>query len=80
MSGIWQPLAVLAAVALAIGLRFIPALRGYQFTAWIIVAVVAGMIYPAQLLKVGDFDLRNKWLILFIVQAVMFGMGVVASA
>jgi BASS family bile acid:Na+ symporter len=36
---------------------------------------VAGMIYPAQLLKVGDFDLRNKWLILFIVQAVMFGMG-----
>jgi BASS family bile acid:Na+ symporter len=36
---------------------------------------VAGMIYPAHLLKVGDFDLRNKWLILFIVQAVMFGMG-----
>lgn len=75
MNPIWQPLAVLAAVALAIGLRFIPKLRGYQFTAWIIVAVVAGMIYPAQLLKVGDFDLRNKWLILFIVQAVMFGMG-----
>lgn len=71
----WQPLAVIAALALAIGLRFIPKLRGYQFTAWIIVAVVAGMIYPAQLLKVGDFDLRNKWLILFIVQAVMFGMG-----
>ncbi len=71
----WQLLAVIAALALAIGLRFIPKLRGYQFTAWIIVAVVAGMIYPAQLLKVGDFDLRNKWLILFIVQAVMFGMG-----
>ncbi len=75
MNPIWQPLAVFAALALAIGLRFIPKLRGYQFTAWIIVAVVAGMIYPAQLLKVGDFDLRNKWLILFIVQAVMFGMG-----
>jgi BASS family bile acid:Na+ symporter len=72
---IWQPLAVFFVVALAIGLRLIPKLRGYQFTAWIIVAVVAGMIYPAQLLKVGDFDLRNKWLILFIVQAVMFGMG-----
>jgi len=71
----WQPLAVIGALALAIGLRFVPKLRGYQFTAWIIVAVVAGMIYPAQLLKVGDFDLRNKWLILFIVQAVMFGMG-----
>ncbi len=71
----WQPLAIIAVLALAIGLRFVPKLRGYQFTAWIIVAVVAGMIYPAQLLKVGDFDLRNKWLILFIVQAVMFGMG-----
>jgi BASS family bile acid:Na+ symporter len=75
MNPSWQFLAVFAALALAIGLRFIPKLRGYQFTAWIIVAVVAGMIYPAQLLKVGDFDLRNKWLILFIVQAVMFGMG-----
>jgi BASS family bile acid:Na+ symporter len=71
----WPLLAVIAALALAISLRFIPKLRGYQFTAWIVVAVVAGLIYPAQLLKVGDFDLRNKWLILFIVQAVMFGMG-----
>jgi BASS family bile acid:Na+ symporter len=71
----WQPLPVLAAVALALGLRFLPKLRGYQFTAWIIAAVTTGMIYPAQLLRVGDFDLRNKWLILFIVQAVMFGMG-----
>jgi bile acid:Na+ symporter, BASS family len=71
----WQPLAVFAVVALAVGLRFIPNLRGYQFTAWIIVAVTAGMMYPAQLLNVGGLDLRNKWLILFIVQAVMFGMG-----
>jgi BASS family bile acid:Na+ symporter len=75
MTSLWQPLAVIAAVALAIGLRFIPKLRGYQFTAWIIVAVVAGMIYPGQLLNVGGLDLRNKWLILFVVQAVMFGMG-----
>ncbi|HMP81380.1 MAG TPA: bile acid:sodium symporter family protein [Verrucomicrobiota bacterium] len=75
MNPFWQPLAVIGALALAIGLRFIPKLRGYQFTAWILVAVTAGMIYPAQLLQVGDFDLRNKWLILFIVQAVMFGMG-----
>jgi BASS family bile acid:Na+ symporter len=72
---IWKFAAVVLTMAFAISLRFIPKLRGYQFTAWIIVAVVAGMIYPAQLLKVGDFDLRNKWLILFIVQAVMFGMG-----
>jgi len=69
MSSIWQPLAVLAAVALAIGLRFIPALRGYQFTAWIIAAVTVGMIYPAEALKL---NLSNK---LIVVQAVMFGMG-----
>jgi len=71
----WQPIAVFVAVGCAIGLRFTPKLRGYQFTAWIVAAVVAGMIYPAHLLQVGDFDLRNKWLILLIVQAVMFGMG-----
>jgi BASS family bile acid:Na+ symporter len=75
MNSFWQPALVIFALALAVGLRFIPKLRGYQFTAWIIVAVVAGMIYPAQLLNVGGFDLRNKWLLLFIVQAVMFGMG-----
>jgi len=69
MSNLWQPVAIIAALALAIGLRFIPKLRGYQFTAWIIVAVTAGMIYPAETLKL---NLSNK---LIIVQAVMFGMG-----
>jgi len=75
MSDLWQPVAVVLTVALAIGLRFIPKLRGYQFTAWIITAVTAAMIYPATFLRVGDFDLRNKWLILIVVQTVMFGMG-----
>ncbi len=75
MNSFWQPALVILALAFAVGLRFLSKLRGYQFTAWIVVAVVAGMIYPQHLLKVGDFDLRNKWLILFIVQAVMFGMG-----
>lgn len=69
MNPTWQLLAVFAAFALAIGLRFIPKLRGYQFTAWIIVAVTVGMIYPAEALQL---NLSNK---LIIVQAVMFGMG-----
>jgi BASS family bile acid:Na+ symporter len=72
---IWQAAVVLLTVALAISLRFIPKLRGYQFTAWIIAAVTAAMIYPAAFLKWGDFDLRNKWVILLVVQTVMFGMG-----
>ena len=71
----WQPLATVLVVALAIALRFSTKLRSFQFTAWILAAVIVGMLYPTHFLKIGDFDLRNKWLILFIVQAVMFGMG-----
>src|SRR5436190_8926523 len=33
------------------------------------------MIFPRPFLRWGDFDLRNKWLILIVVQLVMFGMG-----
>jgi BASS family bile acid:Na+ symporter len=50
-------------------------LKGYQFTLWIIIAVAAAMVYPAAFLHWGQFDLRNKWLILSVVQMVMFGMG-----
>ena len=71
----WQPIAVVLAVGLAIGLRFVPKLRGYQFTAWIITAVTAAMIYPQAFSKWGDFDLQNKWVKLLVVQTVMFGMG-----
>lgn len=72
---LWQPAAVVTAVCLAIGLGTVPSLKGYQFTVWIAAAVVAGMIYPASFTRWGDFDLRNKWLILLVVQMVMFGMG-----
>jgi bile acid:Na+ symporter, BASS family len=75
MNALWPQLLVFAAVAFAISLRFSKKFRGYQFTAWIIVAVVAAMFYPARFLHVGGFDLRDKWLILIIVQLVMFGMG-----
>ncbi|HEX7630610.1 MAG TPA: bile acid:sodium symporter family protein [Lacunisphaera sp.] len=71
----WQPAAVAAALAFAFGLGAVPALKGYQYTAWIIAAVVAALMYPATFLHVGDFDLRNKWLVLVVVQLVMFGMG-----
>lgn len=70
-----EPLAVVTAVALAIGIASLKSLKNYQYTAWIIVAIACGMIYPSTFLKWGDFDLRNKWVILFIVQLVMFGMG-----
>jgi len=71
----WRPAILLLLVMFAIGLRFSRRFRGYQFTAWIIVAVTAGMFYPAHVLHVGGADMRNKWLLLIIVQFVMFGMG-----
>ena len=75
MNSIWQATGVTLVVALAVGLRFSARLRAYQFTAWIVAAVVGAMVFPKAFLKWGDFDLRSKWLILLIVQTVMFGMG-----
>jgi BASS family bile acid:Na+ symporter len=77
-TSIWQPAAVGLSVCFAIGSGAIPALKSYQYTAWIITAVV-GMVYPAAFLKRGTVDLRNKWLILLVIQLVMFGMGIQMS-
>ena len=71
----WQAAIVFLLVAFAIGLRFSKVFRGYQFTAWIIAVVTAAMFYPAQFLHVGNFDMRNKWVMLIAIQLVMFGMG-----
>jgi BASS family bile acid:Na+ symporter len=77
--GIYKPSAVITAIGLAIGIGAFPSLKGYRYTAWIIVAVVAAMMYPGAFTKWGSFDLRNKWLILVIIQFVMFGMGIQMS-
>lgn len=76
---IYRPAAVATVVLLAIGLGAVPAMKGYRYTAWIIAAVVIGMMYPGQFTKWGDFNLRNKWLMLVIIQLVMFGMGIQMS-
>jgi BASS family bile acid:Na+ symporter len=72
---LYKPAAVVTAVSLAFGLGAVESLKNYRYTAWIIVAVVAAMIYPTAFTKWGNVDLRNKWLILVVVQIVMFGMG-----
>jgi BASS family bile acid:Na+ symporter len=76
---IWQPAAVTLVVALSIGIGAVDTLKNYQYTAWIVTAVVVGMIYPGAFLKWGNVNLRDKWLILVVVQMVMFGMGVQMS-
>jgi len=74
-SKLWQPAAVCTVVGLAMGIGVVPSLKGYQFTAWIAAAVTAALVYPAAFLQWGSFDLRGKWVILLVVQMVMFGMG-----
>jgi BASS family bile acid:Na+ symporter len=71
----WHPAVVFLLVAFAISLRFTKTFRGYQFTAWIVAVVVCAMLYPAQILDVHGFDMRNKWVMLIAIQLVMFGMG-----
>jgi BASS family bile acid:Na+ symporter len=71
----WRPAAVVLAASLSIGLGAAPALRGYQFTAWIAAAVTSALIYPDLFLHMGPIDLSNKWIMLTVIQLVMFGMG-----
>jgi bile acid:Na+ symporter, BASS family len=72
---LYKPCALAAAISLAIGLGAVPSVKGYQYTAWIISAVVAGMIFPEAFKSWGGVNLRDKTLILVIIQLVMFGMG-----
>lgn len=74
-AAIWQPVLVALAVAFAVSLRFSKKFRGYQFTAWIVAVVAVAMFYPAHVLHVAGFDMRNKWVMLIAIQLVMFGMG-----
>ena len=72
---LYKPAAVATAISLAIGLGAVTSLKGYQYTAWIAAAVVAGMMFPAAFTTWGGVNLRDKTLILVIIQVVMFGMG-----
>lgn len=71
----WKLGLLLGFSGIAIGLGHLKSLSGYQYTFWIVTAVCAGLLYPDFFLHMGSFDMRNKWLILIIIQLVMFGMG-----
>ena len=60
-------------IALAIGVRGFPKLRGYSYTLWIFTAVAASMFYPQYFISIGDFQLKK--LIVPLLQIIMFGMG-----
>jgi len=67
--------AVATAITLVLVLGTKESLKGYRYTACIIAAVVAGMCYPQYFTNWGSIQLRDKTLLLVIVQLVMFGMG-----
>lgn len=75
LEALWKLSFVLATASLAIGVGSLKVLEKYQYTFWIIAAVFSGLLYPEFFLNIGGFDLRNKWLVLIVVQLVMFGMG-----
>lgn len=79
IEAVWQPAAVVAAVSLPLGMGAVASLKSFRYTAWIVAAVVTAMIYPSAFTRWGNVDLRNKWLILVIIQGVMFGMGIQMS-
>lgn len=55
--------------------KLMEVLKGFQYTAMIMLAVAAGMLFPELFKHWGGVDLRNKHLILVVIQLVMFGMG-----
>ena len=72
------PLLVASLVLLALSLQVQPNLRTFAFTAWVLTSVAASMFWPGAFTKWLDYDLR--FLIVPLVQVIMFGMGTKLSA
>jgi len=75
IDSLWKIALVLGLTCMSFGVGSLKSLSAYQYTFWIITAVFAGLLFPETFLSIGGIDLRNKWLILIIIQLVMFGMG-----
>jgi len=67
------PFVVLFFLALAIGIRHFPFLKGYSYTVTIFAAVATALYYPDYFVQIGDF--RFAILITPLIQLIMFGMG-----
>lgn len=74
-AGPWLLASVILGTAAAVAMRSVPSLRTYQFTAWVVVVVVAGMAFPDRFLNVAGVNMQNKWILSGMIQLVMFGMG-----
>lgn len=61
-------------LACCVGL-FVKELVSYRFTFWILIANLAALMAPNWFISVGGFSLTDSWLLLILVQLIMFGMG-----
>lgn len=68
---------VILLVVLAVWFSLQPKLKTYAFTAWVFVFVAASMVWPAAFGTWFGFDL--KYLIVPLIQIIMFGMGTTLS-
>ncbi len=60
--------------AFAVGL-FLNELAGYRFTFWILLANIISLLQPQWFISIHGFSLTNSWLLLMVIQLIMFGMG-----
>ncbi len=74
MPDIAHLLIVVIVTLLAFGVRFVPTLRTYQFTAWIIAIVTAAMLFPEWFKPFERGTTAHKTMLLVLIQLVMFGM------
>ncbi len=54
---------------------FVPQWSGYRFTNWILIANSAAMLAPTAFRSVGGISLSDPWIMLIVIQFIMFGMG-----
>ena len=74
----YPPVIMIGGFVLLAGLSvalFVEQLATYRFTLWILIANLAALIAPNLFLTIGGVSLSNSWLLLIIVQLIMFGMG-----
>src|SRR5262245_53610530 len=71
------PVVVILLIALAVWFTLHLTLRSYSFTAWVFAFVAASMTWPAAFGTWFGFDL--KFLIIPLIQIIMFGMGTTLS-
>ena len=74
----YPPIIMIGGFVLLAGLSaalFVGQLATYRFTLWILIANLAALIAPTWFFSIGGVSLTNSWLLLIIVQLIMFGMG-----